>query len=140
MSLLDEFKIFALRGNMVDLAIGVIIGAAFGRVVSSLVADVIMPPLGMLIGGVDFSFLSIPLKAAQGDQPAVLIKYGTFINAIIDFLIISAVIFAVIKLMNRLKGEVPVADPLDKPCPECLMSIPIKARRCGHCGSVLSQA
>jgi len=137
MKIIDEFKAFALRGNMVDLAIGVIIGAAFGRVVSSFVADVIMPPIGLLIGGVDFSSLGITLKEAVGELPAVKINYGTFFNAIIDFVIVAAVIFAVIKLMNVLKKEKP-PEATTKNCPECQMSIPINARKCGHCCSQIS--
>lgn len=134
MSVIDEFKTFALRGNMVDLAIGVIIGTAFGKVVSSLVTDVIMPPIGILIGGVDFSSLGITLKEASGNVPAVKIGYGIFINAVVNFLIVAFVIFCVVKLMNTLKREKPAAPALID-CPECLMQIPAKAKICGHCGS-----
>jgi large conductance mechanosensitive channel len=99
-SLLKEFKEFALRGNVVDLAVGVIIGGAFGKIVSSLVADVLMPPIGVLLGGVDFSSLAITLKDGP---PPVVIRYGAFINSVIDFLIVAAVIFGVVKAMNTLK-------------------------------------
>lgn len=101
MSWMQEFKAFAMKGSMIDLAIGVIIGAAFGRVVSSLVNDILMPPLGMLIGGVDFSDLAITLKAATADTPAVQIKWGLFVNNLINFLIIAFTIFVVIKFMNK---------------------------------------
>ena len=103
MGLLKEFKDFAMRGNVVDMAVGIVIGAAFGKIVSSLVADVIMPPVGLLMGGIDFSKLAITLKEAEGTNPAVLIGYGSFINTVIDFLIVAAAIFLVIKLMNKAK-------------------------------------
>lgn len=138
MSIMNEFKTFALRGNMVDLAIGVIIGAAFGKVVSSFVADVIMPPLGMLINGVDFSSLGITLKEASGNAPAVKISYGVFINAVVDFLIVAFVIFCVVKFMNSLKREKKPPEATQMDCPECLMPIPVKAKKCGHCGSLIS--
>lgn len=105
MSLIKEFKAFAMRGNVVDMAVGIIIGAAFGKVVSSFVANVIMPPLGILIGGVDFSDLSIVLKDAVGDLPAVTLGYGLFIQSVVDFLIVAAAIFVAIKVMNSLKKE-----------------------------------
>lgn len=133
MSILEEFKSFVLKGSMVDLAIGVIIGVVFGKVVSSLVADVIMPPIGLLLGGVDFSALQILLKPAAGTQPAVSIRYGLFINAVIDFVIVSAVIFAVIKGVNKLRREKP---PATKECPECLSTIPLQAKRCKCCTSI----
>lgn len=128
---LKEFKDFALRGNMIDLAIGIILGASFGRLVNSLVNDIIMPPLGLLIGGVDFSALSIKLS------PKVEIKYGLFINQIIDLLVVSAAIFFLIKLMNRLYKKEEAKTTAD--CPECLMSIPSQAKKCGHCGTILSK-
>jgi large conductance mechanosensitive channel len=138
MSFVDEFKKFALRGNMVDLAIGVIIGAAFGKVVSSLVNDMLMPPIGVILGGVDFSNLSIPIKHAMGQTPAVQIKYGAFINNVIDFLIVAFVTFAVIKFMNTFVTKPSVVEePKTKECPECLMPIPLNAKRCGHCTSIL---
>src|SRR6218665_3744590 len=103
MSVIKEFKEFAMRGNVMDLAVGVVIGAAFGKIVSSLVADVITPMIGLLVGGVDFSDLAITLKAAQGDDPAVLLSYGTFLQTIFDFIIIAFAIFMAIKGINRLK-------------------------------------
>lgn len=132
MSWVKEFKQFALRGNFVDLAIGVIIGAAFGKVVSSLVSDVLMPPLGLLLGGVDFSDLSLEIKKASATEPSVAIKYGVFLNSLVDFFIVAFTIFAVIKIMNRLQLQMQ-GDPRNKDCPECRMSIPTKATRCGHC-------
>jgi large conductance mechanosensitive channel len=135
MSLIKEFKAFALRGNMVDLAIGVIIGIAFGKVVSSLVSDVIMPPLGLLVGGIDFSSHGITLKEATATQGAIVLKYGVFLNAVVDFLIIAVVIFFVIKAMNRLSGQKPPKAPSTIECPECLMVIPKGAKKCCHCCS-----
>lgn len=116
MSILKEFKTFAVKGNVVDMAVGIIIGAAFGKIVSSFVGDIIMPPLGVLIGGVDFSDLVITLKAAQGDIPAVVIAYGQFIQTVLDFVIIAFAIFMGIKGINRLKHEevaeeAPAAEP-----------------------------
>ncbi|MCS3903255.1 large conductance mechanosensitive channel [Methylohalomonas lacus] len=105
MSLLTEFKAFAVRGNVIDMAVGIIIGAAFGKVVSSFVNDLVMPPIGILIGGVDFGDLAIILKAASGDIPAVAIKYGAFIQTCIDFMIVAAAIFIAIKFMNELKRK-----------------------------------
>lgn len=105
MKMLQEFKAFAMRGNVVDMAVGIIIGGAFGKIVSSLVADVIMPPIGLLLGGVDFSDLAITLKVAEEGQAAVMLKYGMFINTVIDFLIIAFAIFMVIKGMNSLKKK-----------------------------------
>lgn len=114
MKMLQEFKQFAMRGNVMDMAIGIIIGAAFGKIISSVVADVIMPPIGLLIGGVDFSDLALTLKAAEGDSPAVMLKIGVFINTIIDFLIIAFAIFMVVKGINSMKKkeeEKPAAPP-----------------------------
>ena len=110
MSILKEFKTFAVKGNVVDMAVGIIIGAAFGKIVSSFVGDVFTPALGLLIGGVDFSDLVITLKAAQGDIPAVVIAYGQFIQTIIDFIIIASAIFMGIKGINRLKREEEAAE------------------------------
>ncbi|NPV14050.1 large-conductance mechanosensitive channel protein MscL [candidate division WOR-3 bacterium] len=104
MSFLKEFKEFALRGNVIDMAVGIIVGAAFGKIVSSLVNDVILPPIGLILGGVNFSHLAITLKAASGDQPALVLKYGSFIQTIIDFLLIAlAIFFAIVKPINLLK-------------------------------------
>ncbi len=114
MSLISEFKAFAVRGNVVDMAVGIIIGAAFGKIVSSFVDGVVMPPLGLLIGGVDFTDLAIVLKDAVGDTPAVLLRYGAFIQTVVDFLIIAFAIFMAIKAINQLKrkeAEAPSAPP-----------------------------
>jgi large conductance mechanosensitive channel len=105
MGLVQEFKKFAMRGSVVDLAVGIIIGAAFGKIVTSLVNDVIMPPIGLFLGGVDFSSLSVTVKEAVAGAPAVLIRYGAFINTIIDFLIVAFAIFMLIKAINALKKE-----------------------------------
>ncbi len=114
MSLISEFKAFAVRGNVVDMAVGIIIGAAFGKIVSSFVDGVVMPPLGLLIGGVDFTDLAIVLKDAVGDTPAVLLRYGAFIQTVVDFVIIAFAIFMAIKAINQLKrkeAEAPSAPP-----------------------------
>lgn len=105
MSMLKEFREFAMRGNVVDLAVGVIIGAAFGKIVSSLVADIIMPPLGLLIGGIDFKQFALTLREAQGDVPAVVMHYGVFIQNVFDFIIVAFAIFLAIKLINKLKRK-----------------------------------
>ena len=114
MSLINEFKAFAVRGNVVDMAVGIVIGAAFGKIVSSFVDGVIMPPLGLLIGGVDFSDLAIVLKDAVGEAPAVVLRYGAFIQTVVDFVIIAFAIFMAIKAINPLKrkeDEEPSAPP-----------------------------
>ena len=116
MSLIQEFKAFASRGNVIDMAVGIIIGAAFGKIVSSFVGDVIMPPIGLLLGGVDFSDLSVTLKAAEGSAPAVVIAYGKFIQTIVDFLIISFAIFMGLKAINTLKRNEAEA-PAEPPAP-----------------------
>lgn len=145
--MLSEFRAFALRGNAIDMAVGIIIGAAFGRIVSSLVNDVIMPPVGLLLGGVDFTNLFVTLSA--GSYPtlaeaqaagAATINVGVFINAVIDFVIVAFAIFLVVRQMNRLKRQPPPAEPTEKDCPFCLARIPIKATRCGHCTSELARA
>lgn len=105
MSMMQEFKKFAMRGNVVDMAVGIIIGAAFGKIVSSLVADVIMPPIGLIIGGVDFSNLAVTIKGAAGDAAAVTISYGKFIQTVLDFVIVAFAIFMVVKGMNSLKKK-----------------------------------
>lgn len=110
MSFIKEFKAFAVKGNVVDMAVGIIIGAAFGKIVSSFVGDVIMPPIGLLLGGVDFSDLAIVLKEAQGDTLAVLLAYGQFLQTVIDFLIIAFAVFMGIKAINRLKREEEVVE------------------------------
>jgi large conductance mechanosensitive channel len=142
MAMFKEFKEFAMRGNVVDMAVGIVIGGAFGKIVSSLVNDVIMPPIGMLLGKVDFSSLAITLSEKAGETEAVTIKYGVFINTMLDFLIVAFAIFIVVKQMNRLQrkpAEAP-AEPTTKDCPQCYSTIPIKATRCPHCTSELQAA
>ena len=116
MGVLNEFKAFAVKGNVVDMAVGIIIGAAFGKIVTSFVGDVIMPPIGLLIGGVDFSDLAITLKAAEGNAPAVVLAYGKFIQSLIDFIIVAFAIFMGVKAINHLKREEAVA-PTVPPVP-----------------------
>lgn len=124
MSMFNEFKEFAVRGNVVDMAVGVIIGAAFGKIVSSLVTDVVMPPIGVLVGGVDFSKLAIILQKATATAPAVAIGYGKFIQTVVDFTIIAAVIFMVIKGINTMKkkAEEAKAEPAAPPAQEVLLT------------------
>jgi len=142
MGMLKEFKEFAMRGNVVDMAVGIVIGAAFGKIVSSFVNDVIMPPIGLLLGNIDFSQLAITLKEKTAATEAVTINYGVFINTILDFIIVAFAIFMVIKQMNRFKRkeEAQVAEPTTKDCPKCFTAIPIKATRCPNCTSELQQA
>lgn len=139
MGMLKEFKEFAMRGNVVDMAVGIIIGGAFGKIVSSFVKDVIMPPIGLLLGNVDFSNLAITLQEKTAEAEAVKIKYGVFINTVLDFIIVAFAIFIVIKQMNRLKRkeEAPPPVPTTKECPKCFSTIPIKATRCPNCTSEL---
>ena len=138
--MLKEFKDFIMRGNVVDLAVGIIIGGAFGKIVTSLVSDVLMPPLGRMMGNVDFSGLFInlsgtpyPSLAAAKAAGAATINYGLFINTVIDFIIVAAAIFILIKQVNRLKKPVEVAAPSTKACPYCLSNVPLKATRCPAC-------
>ena len=152
--MLKEFKEFAMRGNVIDMAVGIIIGAAFGTIISSLVADVIMPPIGLLLGNVDFSNLFITLKqgvkaagpyaslAEAKAAGAVTMNIGVFINTVISFVIVAFAIFLLIKSLNNLKRkqEAPPAVPTTKDCPRCMVSIPIKATRCPHCTSELKAA
>jgi large conductance mechanosensitive channel len=127
--MLKEFKEFAMRGNVMDLAIAVIIGGAFGAIITSLVNDIIMPLIGLLMGGIDFSSLSITVGEA-------VIKYGAFIQAIINFIIVAFVIFLLVRAMNRMKGPAPApAAPATKACPRCFTNIPIEATRCPNCTS-----
>ena len=112
MGVISEFKAFAVKGNVIDMAVGIIVGAAFGKIVTSFVGDVVMPPIGLLIGGVDFSDLAITLKAAQGDAPAVVLAYGKFIQSLIDFIIVAFAIFMGIKAINQLKREEAAAPSL----------------------------
>jgi len=148
--MLKEFKEFALRGSVMDMAIGIVIGAAFGAIISSLVADVIMPPIGLLLGKVDFSNLFVVLKSGATPGPygtvvaakqagAVTLNYGVFINTIISFLIIAFAVFLLIRSINRLKrkAEAPTAAPATKECPFCFSVIPVKATRCPSCTSQL---
>jgi len=140
--MLKEFRDFAMRGNVLDMAIGVIIGGAFGKIVSSLVSDVLMPPIGLLMGKVDFPslFLNLsgtpqPSLAAAKAAGAPTINYGVFLQATFDFIIIAFVIFMLVKQVNRLKKPEPIAAPTTKDCPQCFSTIPIKATKCAHCTS-----
>ena len=142
--MLKEFKEFAMRGNVMDMAIGIIIGAAFGKIVSSFVNDVLMPPLGLLMGNSDFTNKFLTLKGqslatldASKEAGAVTLNYGLFVNTVIDFIIIAFAIFLVIKQINRFKSKPEAPPPNTKDCPFCLSAIPIKASRCGHCTSEL---
>ena len=145
--MLKEFKTFALQGNVVDMAVGVIIGAAFGKIVSSLVGDVLLPPIGLLVGNVDFSNLFINLSgqsyaslAEAKAAGAAVMSYGLFINTVIDFIIVAFVIFLLVKQINRLKTQPPPAVPNTKECPHCLSNIPLKASRCAFCTAELKLA
>jgi large conductance mechanosensitive channel len=140
--MLKEFREFAMKGNVLDMAIGVIIGGAFGKIVSSLVSDVLMPPIGLLMGKVDFSslFLNLsgtpqPSLAAAKAAGAPTLNYGVFLQSVFDFIIIAAAIFMLVKQINRLKKPEPTAAPATKDCPQCLSTIPIKATKCAHCTS-----
>lgn len=141
--MLKEFKQFAMRGNVLDLAVGVVIGAAFGKIVASLVDDVLMPPLGKLLGHVDFSnlFLNLGDKsfdtlAAAKAAGAPTLNYGNFINTIINFLIVAFAIFLLVRSVNKWTAKpAPAAAPTTKDCPQCAMPIPMAAKRCGHCTS-----
>ncbi|MBJ6360450.1 large conductance mechanosensitive channel protein MscL [Paenibacillus sp. GCM10012307] len=154
--LLKEFKEFAVRGNVIDLAVGVIIGGAFGKIVTSLVNDIIMPPIGMLLGNVNFTDLYISLEPERTlvdgkhisltkatEAGVAVIAYGQFVNIILNFMIVAFCIFVLVKAINSLhrKKEEPVTDgePTTKECPYCLSEIPVKATRCGHCTSQLAQ-
>ncbi len=147
-----EFKEFAVKGNAIDLAVGVIIGAAFGGIVASLVKDILMPPIGLVTGGLDFSNKFIVLKAgADGAtnfaspadalaHKAITWNYGNFITLVINFAIVAFCIFLVVKAVNKMKRDAPTAEPVSKDCPACAMTIPIKATRCPHCTTELTQA
>jgi large conductance mechanosensitive channel len=142
-----DFKEFVMRGNMLDMAVGIIIGAAFGTIVSSLVNDILMPPIGLLLGGVDFSNFFAVIKgagpfetlAAAKEAGAVTINYGVFINALISFLIVAFVLFMIIRTFNKMKRkeEPAPAEPTTKACPHCFSTIPIKATKCAFCTSAL---
>jgi len=142
-----EFKEFAVKGNAIDLAVGVVIGAAFGGIVTSLVKDIIMPPIGLLTGGLDFTNMFAVLKprgasfatlADASKAGAVTWNYGNFITLVINFLIVAFCIFLVVKGVNKMKKPSPAAAPVAKDCPACTMSIPIKAKRCPHCTTELA--
>ena len=140
--MLKEFREFAMKGNVLDMAIGVIIGGAFGKIVSSLVSDVLMPPIGLLMGKVDFSSLFInlsgtpqPSLTAAKAAGAPTINYGVFLQTTFDFIIIAFVLFLLVKQVNRLKKEPSAGPPTTKDCPHCLSPIPIKATKCAHCTS-----
>jgi len=159
MSMLKEFREFAMRGNVVDMAVGIIIGAAFGTIVKSVIDDLVMPPVGKIVGGVDFSNLYIPLSSKIGEAQALaattnanftlalvdakkigpVIAYGNFLTILLNFVILALCIFMVIKAMNtmkkRLEAPAKAADPTTKSCPQCFSTIPIKAVRCPHCTS-----
>jgi len=147
--MLQEFKEFAMRGNVLDMAIGIIIGAAFGKIITSFVNDILMPPVGLLLGKVDFSNLFINLSgqpyatlAEAQAAGAATINYGVFLNTVLDFIIVAFVIFLLVRQVNRLKREpeAPPAEPTTKECPYCLSTIPLKATRCPHCTSELKAA
>jgi large conductance mechanosensitive channel len=140
---LREFREFALRGSVVDLAVGIIIGAAFGKIVTSLVNDILMPPISILLGKADFTNLFWTLSGNQTKtladakaQGAVTLNYGQFLNVVLEFAIVAFAVFLLIKQVNRLKRKQPLA-PEDKTCPECATSIPLAARRCPHCTAPL---
>jgi len=137
MGIISEFKKFAMKGNVLDMAVGIIIGTAFGKIVSSLVNDVIMPPIGLLLGNVDFSKLAVTIKETTAGSEAVTIKYGVFINTVLDFLIVVFALFIVIKQMNRLKKKEEAPPATTKECSRCFSVIPLKATRCPHCTSEL---
>ncbi len=144
--MLKEFKEFAMRGSVIDLAVGVIIGAAFGKIVSSLVEDIIMPPVGLLLHGVDFTNLFITLDRRHFDTlaqakaaGAPTLNYGLFVNNVISFLIVAFCVFLLVHQVNRwTKKPVPAADPTTKECPQCAMTIPINAKKCPHCTSQIA--
>ncbi|HYA19935.1 MAG TPA: large conductance mechanosensitive channel protein MscL [Burkholderiales bacterium] len=143
--MLKEFREFAMRGNVVDMAVGIIIGAAFGAIVQSLVADVIMPPIGLILGNVDFANLFIVLKEGAAAAPyaslaeaqkagAVTINYGKFLNAVVGFVIVAFAVYMLVRAINQLKRKEQAA-PTTKECPQCFSTIPIKAKRCPNCTS-----
>lgn len=145
--MLKEFKEFAMRGNVVDMAVGIIIGAAFGQIVSSFVNDIVMPPIGLLLGGVDFTDIFINLSGGEYASlaeaqaaGAATVNVGLFVNTVLDFVIVAFAIFIVIKQMNRLKRKEEAPPPSTKDCPHCITAIPIKATRCPNCTSQISPA
>jgi len=147
--MLSEFKAFIMRGNVLDLAVAVIIGGAFGKIVTSFVNDVVLPPVGLLLGNVDFSNLFVSLSGAEyaslaeaQKAGAATLNYGLFINAIVNFLIIALVIFLVVRAANRVQTlqAKPAVAPTTRDCPHCLSTVPLKATRCAHCTSTLQPA
>jgi len=145
--MLKEFKEFAMRGNVLDMAVGIVIGAAFGKIVTSFVGDILMPPLGLLLGRVDFSNLfitlagqSYPSLAAAKAAGAPTINYGVFLNTVLDFLIVAFAIFLLIRQVNRFQKPAPAAAPTTRDCPYCVSTIAITATRCPHCTSELKPA
>jgi large conductance mechanosensitive channel len=147
--MLKEFKAFAMRGNVLDLAVGIIIGGAFGTIVKSLVDDIIMPPIGLALGNVDFSDLFVVLKPGEKGGPAyatladaqaagaVTVNYGLFVNSVITFLIVAFAVFLIVRAANRMRPAEAAAAPSTKDCPHCRMAIPVGATRCPHCTSEL---
>lgn len=138
---MKEFKEFAVRGNAIDLAVGIIIGAGFNAIVTALVDHVIMPPLGLLVGGIDFSQQQIVLQAASGDNPAVTLGYGQLVNAIVEFTLIAFVVFLIVRYINKLRRKdqkaEPAAETPARHCPECTLEIAESATRCPHCTAKL---
>jgi large conductance mechanosensitive channel len=146
--MLKEFKEFISRGNVLDLAVGVIIGAAFGKIVTTLVENVLMPPLGLVLGRIDFSSLFLVLDSSKGIPVSLadakakgvpIIAYGQFINDIVGFLIVALAVFLIVKQANRLRGPAPAPAVATKDCPHCLMAVPLKATKCGHCTAELRE-
>lgn len=135
--MLKEFKEFIARGNVLDLAVGVVIGAAFGKIVTSLVDDIVMPPIGMMLGKVDFNQLKLVLQPGD-EKTEVAIRYGAFLNNLIQFIIVGFAIFLVVKAANKMRKAEPAAAPTTKPCPYCLSEVPIGAKKCAHCTSEIS--
>lgn len=150
--MLKEFKEFAMKGNVVDMAVGIVIGVAFGAIAKSLVSDIIMPPVGLLLGNADFSNLFVVLRQGQTAGPylllseaqkagAVTVNYGVFVNVVINFVVVAVAMFLVVRSMNRIsrKQEAPPSEPTTKECPHCLSVIPLKATRCAHCTAELKR-
>jgi large conductance mechanosensitive channel len=144
--MLKEFKEFAMRGNVLDMAVGIIMGVAFGKIIASLVEDILMPPIGLLLGRVDFSNLFLSLTGRHFDSlaaakaaGAATVNYGIFFNTILNFLIVAFAVFLMVRQVNRLKrqAEAPPGEPTTRACPYCLSAIPLKATRCAHCTSEL---
>ncbi len=145
--MLKDFKEFAMRGNVLDMAIGVIIGAAFGKIITSLVGDILMPFIGLVLGKLDFSNLFIDLSgshyptiAAAKQAGAATINYGLFLNTVIDFVIVAFVVFLLVRQVNRMRPAPPPPPASTRDCPYCLMAVPLKSSRCGHCTSELKPA